>query len=172
MQQSSGWEALTTITVGILSVDALRMALEAQGVQLNERAETLLARDEMATPVVTLDLVTSTPAALGFPEGATLPNFYDAAIAAGLQLCPLATGAYLRLVHQETESLDPELHRHRPPDESLTVASPILDPSFEVPKGFYLRTVDGVRWLRGHRCDDEYVLPPSTVFVFALPHEP
>ena len=33
----------------------------------------------------------------------------------------------------------------------------------DYPKGFYLRVVDGVTWLRGYRCDDEYVWPAGSV---------
>lgn len=159
---------LGEVVIGDLTCEQLRSALHDQQVGLNENAEALLARAEMATPVTTLQLVTLTPADLGFPEGAPLGTVYEAAVDQGFRLCPLATGPYLRLVHREDGSDDPELRRHRPPEGALHVASPVLDPDYEVPKGFYLPTVSGQRWLRGYRCDDEYVVPPETVYVFAL----
>lgn len=159
---------LGTLRVGTMSEAQLRAALASAAVQLNEHAKALLARREFISPgPVTLPLVACTVSDLGFPGGATLEQTYAAASERGLALCPLATGAYLRLAHREPESSDPVLSRHRPPDAALHVASPILDPAFDVPKGFYLRTVDGVRWLRGYRCDLDYVVGPETRYVFA-----
>jgi len=85
----------------------------------------------------------------------------------GLALCPLATAVHLRLVHTERESSDPELRRQQPPEGALKIASPILDPHLEIPKGFYLRTVEGQRWLRGYWCSLDFVLPPTMTYVFA-----
>lgn len=161
---------LGRITVGGLSGKELRLALTTSGVQLNENAEWLLERPEMLLPQpVELSLVAVSVNELGLEDGACLEEVYTAAQERGLALCPLATAAYLRLVHTEQESSDPELRRQRPPEGALHIASPILDPQFEVPKGFYLRTVDGQQWLRGYRCDLDYALPPTMTYVFARP---
>lgn len=45
--------------------------------------------------------------------------------------------------------------------------SDALAPHFEVPKGFYLRTVNGQRWQRRYRCDLNVVLPPPMTSVSA-----
>ena len=148
--------------------DDLRLALSTSGVALNESAELLLSRPEIIVPKpVELSLVAVSIAALGLGDGGCLEEVFAAAVQHGLALCPLATAVHLRLVHTERESSDSEFRRQRPPEGALHIGSPILDQHFEVPKGFYLRTVKGQRWLRGYRCDLDVVLPPMMTFVFA-----
>lgn len=158
---------LVSLTIGGLSRTELLAALTADGVGLNESAEALLAQPEIECPVQTLELATARPVDLSLIDDAPLREVYAAAQEQGLELCPLATGPFLRLAHQEAASTDSALRRQRPPEGALHIASEILDPSFDAPKGFYLRTVEGRRWLRGYRCDDEYVVPPETTYVFA-----
>jgi len=49
----------------------------------------------------------------------------------------------------------------------LTIGSASLELDAEYPKGFYLRVIDGRPWLRGYRCDDEYVWGAGDRLVFA-----
>jgi hypothetical protein len=161
-------ETLGQLKVGGGSADDLRRALSTAGVALNESAELLLARPEILMPApVELSLVAVSIAALGLTDGGCLEEVFAAATEQGLALCPLATAVHLRLVHSERESSDPELRRQQPPEGALKIGSPILDRHFETPKGFYLRTVKGQRWLRGFRCDLDFVLPPTMTYVFA-----
>lgn len=161
-------EDLGRLTVSSEPGTDLRLALSASGVILNESAELLLDRPEIVIPEpVELSLVAVSIAALGLGDGGHLEEVFAAALEQGLMLCPLATAVHLRLVHTEPESSDPELRRQRPPEGALNIASPILDSHFEVPKGFYLRTVTGQRWLRGYRCSLDFVLPPIMTYVFA-----
>ncbi|WP_380016178.1 hypothetical protein [Deinococcus oregonensis] len=161
-------EDLGQLTVGGRSSDDLRLALSTSGVALNESAELLLNRPEILMPEpVELSLVAVSIAALGLGDGGCLEEVFTAALEQGLALCPLATAVHLRLVHTERESSDPELRRQRPPEGALNIGSPILDPNVELPKGFYLRTVNGQRWLRGYQCDLAFVLPPAMTYVFA-----
>ncbi|MDT0189335.1 hypothetical protein HF984_04290 [Rothia terrae] len=46
------------------------------------------------------------------------------------------------------------------------MATPVLSDDDEFPKGFYLRVVDDVPWLRGYRCDDLYMHPLESQFLF------
>ena len=41
-----------------------------------------------------------------------------------------------------------------------------LDEGYETPRGFYLRRIDGVLWLRGYRADAAHLWSPEDVFVF------
>lgn len=160
-------EPLGRVVVGAMAPAQVREEFARLGVGLNDHAELLMARPEMLLPSpVELDLLAVTVAQLGFPQGATLPQVHAAARERGLAPCPLATGPALRLVHREAESLDAAMRRQRPPQGALHVASAVLDRDVEVPRGFYLRTVEGRLWLRGYRCDDEYVLGAETTHVF------
>jgi hypothetical protein len=47
------------------------------------------------------------------------------------------------------------------------VASSPLDDADETPRGFYLRRVEGVPWLRGYRSGPGHVWSPEDLFVFA-----
>lgn len=162
------WTHLGAVDVGGRGRTELRAALADAGIAVNESAEILLGLDAIEAGAGVLDLASATPADLGLAGGGSLPAIFAAASEQGLALCPLATAPFLRLVHREDESVDPELRRHRPPDGALHVASPLPPGGTDIPTGFYLRTVSGQRWLRGYRCDADYRLPPDAVFVFAL----
>ncbi|QVI38782.1 hypothetical protein KGS74_06185 [Lacticaseibacillus casei] len=85
----------------------------------------------------------------------------------GWQLCPLELAVYLRLQWQGQEkSTNNFLHKHEAPQGAVTVASPVIDPDPNHPKGFYLRNIDGQLWLRGYICDDKYVFYPEDRFAF------
>jgi hypothetical protein len=56
----------------------------------------------------------------------------------------------------------------RAPRGSITVASLPLDDSDETPKGFYLRCMDGVLWLRGYWSSPGHMWSPEDVLVFSV----
>lgn len=160
-----------TLTVGGTSRQALREQLTAAGVGLNAYAETLLEHRcfEQIEPV-TLALARRTVGELGLPAGGTLPQVIAAARQQGLELCPPTTGPYLRLaVTSQAQAPDSVLSAGRAPSGALHVLSAPLSEDHAYPKGFYLRVVDGVSWLRGYRCDDEYCLPPESTLVLRVP---
>ncbi|MEY9953668.1 hypothetical protein [Leifsonia sp. EB34] len=159
------------LTVGGATRSGLREALESRGVQLNTYAETLLdhpvfdLRDPVELSVVERDLDE-----LGLGDGGTLPEVFAAARELGLSLCPPDTGPYLRLaMRSQANAPDSVLSAGRSPAGAIKVASAPLRDDVEFPKGFYLRVVDGVQWLRGYRCDDEYRYTSEDRFAFALP---
>lgn len=145
-------------------VDALHLA----GVRWNPHAETLLSHamfDDVCP--ATLRIVDRTVADLGLVTGGTLSQVFTAAQEQGLGLCPPQTAPYLRLAWTaQAESADAILSAGRSPDAALTIAAPVLTDDAEVPKGFYLRVVDGQQWLRGYRCDNLYRFGPTDRFAF------
>lgn len=159
------------IRVGGLDPRELRAALDDAGVLLNAHAETLLQNPvftRRAAEVVTV--VERTVADLGLPDGATLPQILHAAGTRGLLPCPPDTGPYLRLaLTDQVNAPDAVLSARRPPSEALTVASAPLSDDPDHPRGFYLRVVEHRPWLRGYRCDDEFVWSPADRFAFRRP---
>jgi hypothetical protein len=61
---------------------------------------------------------------------------------------------------------DSVLSAGRSPAGAVKVAAAPLSDDVAFPKGFYLRVVDGVQWLRGYRCDDEYRFAAGDRFAF------
>lgn len=166
MQQVTG-----PIVVGGLSRQALRERLARAGVLLNEYAQQLFEHavfdeHQVANEII---FVTRSVGELGFSDGAKLAQIYAQAENLGLQLCPPVAGPYLRLAYtSQQSSSNSVLRTGTSPDEALNVAAPVLgDESF--PKGFYLRVVDGVPWLRGYRCDHEHRFAPQDRFIFVDP---
>lgn len=163
------------IDIGGMPRDALLAALDAAGVQRNESADRLLADSDFdgAGPEQRVRVVERTVADLGLPDGGPLSGLLEAAAGQGLRLCPPRTGPHLRLaLPDQAASPDSVLRAGRAPAASLTVLSPqALGPDDE-PKGFYLRVVDGVRWLRGFSCTDEHRWSPGDRLVLALPPSP
>jgi hypothetical protein len=91
-----------------------------------------------------------------------------AALASGLQLAPLELAPHLRLQWrgQAEGRVGQAATRHRAPPGSLTVVSlpPVDDDAF--PKGFYLRRIDGVLWLRGYRAAAGHQWQPDDRLIF------
>lgn len=158
-----------TFTVGGISFADLKSQLKQNNVGFNPSAEKLFSDDRLiispkAHPV-TVKILTVADLNLNVP--ATLPNIFQAAQQQGLQLCSLETAIALRLFWlDQPESSDSEMHRHKAPDFSVTVASPVISESPEQPKGFYLRNVNQQLWLRGYICDDTFIWNQNDKFAF------
>jgi hypothetical protein len=94
---------------------------------------------------------------LDFKKEATLRSIFEKAKVFGLSLCPLEIGPYLRLniLDQEEEQ---ELGKNKAPKGSITIISkPLKEDDDDFPKGFYIRKMDGILWLRGYCCQLDYV---------------
>jgi hypothetical protein len=161
---------LRTIQVGGLTKQELLTRLVAAEIQLNESARALFAHDRFTTsPVVsTIEIVELSVAELGFAAGATIAPIYDNAAARGLALCPLELAPHLRLQYtdQPEGAVGQPATQHRAPPGSLTVASRELTSDDDTPKGFYLRRIAGVLWLRGYCSGPEHVWSAEDRFVF------
>jgi hypothetical protein len=159
------------IRVGGFSKSALLRQLEAAGVQLNEAARMLFAEDRFTTSQASslLEIVELSVASLAFESGATFSQIVERATGRGLSLCPLEVGPHFRLQYTD----QPEgfwgkpPSRHCAPPGSITVASALLANDDDTPKGFYLRRIQGVLWLRGYRSQPEHVWSPNDVFAFS-----
>ena len=150
-----------TVSVGGVSKLELLDALQRHAIEMNESAERLFA-SELFTTSETQYVVTTVELSvhnLGFPQGATTAELHAKAQALGLQLCPLELGPHLRLQYLD----QPEGYwgmperQHQAPSGSITVASASLSDDGGFPKGFYLRRIKGVLWLRGYRAGDDHV---------------
>jgi hypothetical protein len=159
-----------TVHIGGLTKSELIRELKRNSIAMNAHAERLFADDRFTTAetrysVTTVELSVRN---LGFPRGATIAEIYQRAGALGLGLCPLELGPHLRLQYLD----QPEGHRgkpstqHQAPYGSITVASEKLTEDDDFPKGFYLRQIEGVLWLRGYSSGPEHVWEPDDHFVF------
>jgi hypothetical protein len=165
-------EAVTRrIRVGGVSKKELLARLESAGVQMNADARDLFADERFETSAdgTIVDVAEVTVASLGFDDGATFGEFVERAARRALALCPLELGPHLRLQYldQPEGSAGQPPSRHRAPHGSVTIASAPLSDDDTVPKGFYLRRIDGAPWLRGYRASPDHVYGPQDVFAFA-----
>jgi hypothetical protein len=97
-------------------------------------------------------------------------DIYAKACTHGLALCPIEFGAYYRLgyLEQPEGSIGFAATQHCAPPGSVTIASQAISLDDTVPKGFYLRRIEGVLWLRGYHCDAAHVWSPQDVFAFGV----
>jgi hypothetical protein len=58
------------------------------------------------------------------------------------------------------------VRQHQAPSGSITIATERLDDDDDVPKGFYLRRIEGVLWLRGYRSGGEHIWGAGDRFLF------
>lgn len=159
--RSVGWAlaedgALITrsVTVGGKNKSELLDERHANQVELNEAARTLFADVRFTTSAETnsLETVECSVAELGFINGGLIEAITSKAITRGLMPCALEVGPFLRLQYldQAEGAIGQPKTQHCAPPGSITIVSPPLDFSDETPKGFYLRRIDGVLWLRGY----------------------
>jgi hypothetical protein len=156
------------LRVGWLSRQELRAALDGSGVLLNASAEVLLNSEifDQQRPE-TLQVVQYTVGQLGITSDATLSAIFWGAHEAGLSLCPNITGPYLRLAMGDQASApDSVMSNGSAPSGSITVASVPLDDTNVLPKGFYLRSVNNVLWLRGYRATEKHIWSLDDCFAF------
>lgn len=159
-----------TVDVGGLAKPDLLRELQKHAISMNELAERLFASDRFAVSETRYSLTTVelTVRELGFPRGATTVDTLQRAGELDLGPCPLELGPYLRLqVLDQPEGYDGKpVWRHRAPYGSITIASerPCADDDF--PRGFYLRRMEGVLWLRGYRSGDRHLWDADDHLVF------
>jgi hypothetical protein len=162
-----------TVRVGGMSKRELLAELQRNDIQLNGYARTLFAHSEFATSPTTSSIATVELAVanLGYARGATFAQLHSRAAELGLALCPLELGPHLRLqfLDQPEGHLGYPASKHRAPHGSITVASRLLADDHDTPKGFYLRRIDGVLWLRGYRSAPDELWSPDDRMVFCRP---
>ncbi|MFC9707317.1 helicase [Paenibacillus sp. NPDC056933] len=165
-----------TVEIGGLTKAQLIRKLQQNSILMNELGEKLLADDQFTTSAAkySLQTVELTVGELGFPDGGTTGQIFKRASELDLELCPLELGPHLRLVYlDQPEGNSGNLtQRHRAPLGSITIASEILTEDEDFPKGFYLRRINGVLWLRGYRADHLHVWNPDDHFIFIQTKKP
>ncbi len=158
------------VIIGGMTKDQLVQALERQSIHLNQSAGRLLSSELFTVSAGEKRLLTVeiTVGELGFAHGATLAEIFEKAGMMGLDLCPAELGPYMRLQYPDQPEgfLGKPVTQNRAPYGSLTIASPILSEEDDFPKGFYLRKMAGVLWLRGYRASMDFVWNPEDSFVF------
>lgn len=160
----------STVRIGGTGKSQLLRALRERGVALNEAAEALFGDDRFVISEQTrvVDIVLVSVRELGLDGGATHAELTARARERRWVECPLELGAHLRLeLVEQPAAVDahPATRGVAPPG-AITVASAPLDDSDETPKGFYLRRVGDVPWLRGYWSWPGHVFGPEDVFVF------
>lgn len=158
------------VEIGGLTKSQLFQKMKQYSILMNEYGERLLADDRFTTSDIkySLETVELTVADLGFPDGASTTQIFKRANELGLELCPLELGPHLRLEYldQPEGYSGDSLQRHQAPSGSITIASEILTEDDDFPKGFYLRRINDVLWLRGYRADQLHVWNPYDHFIF------
>jgi hypothetical protein len=158
------------IRIGGASKVDLRSKLRLAGVRLNESAEVLFADGRFTTSAARslVEVAELSVASLGFHHGATFAKILEQAAVVGLSLCPLELGPHFRLQYtvQPEGFVGRQPSQHRAPPGSVTVASAPLADDDCTPKGFYLRRIEGVLWLRGYRSSPDHNWSPEDVLAF------
>lgn len=165
-----------TIEIGGQTKWQLIQKLQAHSISMNEFGEKLICDDKFTTSEskYSLTIIELSVRNLGFPNGATMPQLFKQATDLGLELCPLELGPYLRLEYldQPEGNITDSFQLNQAPSGSITIASQIVTDDDDFPKGFYLRKIDGVLWLRGYLADDLHVWNPDDQFIFSQTKKP
>lgn len=159
------------LRIGSVEKAELQNQLRKAGVCLNALAVQLFDHDGFQTTVEqrTLKVIQVSVAQLGFEQGGTFEQVTANALALGYSLCPLELGPHYRLAlaDQEEDCLGRTPSQNCAPPGAVTVASQAISEDDDVPKGFYLRVIEGVPWLRGYRSWPGHIWSQNDVFAFA-----
>jgi len=142
-----------TVTIGGVSKPQLLRMLREKGIRFNRAADVLFddGRFETSEHARVVEIATVTVADLGFADGATYAELVSRANESHLAECPIELGPHLRLLFMDQPEVASEVvTQGQAPPGSITIASSPLDDTDETPKGFYLRRIDGILWLRGY----------------------
>lgn len=160
---------LRTIEIGGFTSSQLLQQLKQQSISLNGYAEQLLTDDRFTTSTTKSIYTTAelTVSDLGFSHGANTEQIFEKAQTLGLERCPLELAPYLRMAYlDQPEGVTAHSVQQQAPSGSITIASSPLIEDDEFPKGFYLRRIDGVLWLRGYCADHLHIWNPTDHFIF------
>ena len=162
-----------SIRIGGMGKAELLRELRERGVEFNEAGLKLFESDRFLTAeesgIITVAEVSV--ADLGYHQGATMRQLFESAALHGLEPCPLEVGPHFRLQYLD----QPEGYwgyppsQHRAPPGSVTIVSRPLSSDEDFPKGFYLRRIQGVLWLRGFRSGPDHIYSPEDRFAFFWP---
>lgn len=161
-----------SVRIGGMGRLDLLTELQKNGIALNQAGLELFANDKFTTYEVTsiLEIVEITVDSLGFSKGTTIDRICERAVQLGMALCPLELGPHLRLQYRDQPEgrVGQQPSQGRAPPGSLTIASQRISEDDDIPKGFYLRRMNDVLWLRGYRSGPEHIWSREDRFVFAV----
>jgi hypothetical protein len=159
------------VRVGGATKAELLSRLAAALVQLNSAAQQLFADSRFETSAIprVINTIEIAVAELGLSRGGTWSQVLEHASGLGLSVCPLELGPHLRLQYTDQAEgfLGHPPSENRAPPGSVTVASAPLADDDDTPKGFYLRRINGVLWLRGYRSWPGHIWSSEDLFVFS-----
>lgn len=160
------------VRIGGMGRLELLAEIQKNGIELNQAGLELFANDKFTTTEAAsiLETVEITLANLGFAQGATITKICERAFLLGISPCPLELGPHLRLQYldQPEGHIGHPLSQHRAPPGSLTIASHQITGDDDIPKGFYLRRINGVLCLRGYRSVPDHIWDLEDHFVFTV----
>jgi len=163
--------ALRAVQIGGVAKAVLLQRLAAAQVQINPAGQQLFADGRFRTAAQPERILVQqiSVAGLGLAGGGQMAEILDAAAQRGLKPCPLELAAHLRLLlrDQDEGALGFAPTRYRAPPGAITVVSAPLCEDDELPKGFYLRRIEGTLWLRGYWSWAGHVRQPEEQLVFA-----
>jgi hypothetical protein len=153
-----------------MSKAELLMRLSEAGVGINPAGHLLFADDRFRTAEQPqwLRICQVSVASLGLAQGGVMAKILSAADGHGLSPCPLELAPHLRLqfLGQPEGAAGRPATRNTAPPGSLTVVSLPLSSDDELPKGFYLRRLEGTLWLRGYTSWAGHVWQPEDQLLF------
>ena len=154
---------------GVSKIELLALLAQAQ-VELNSAVHQLFADQRFCTELRPrlIQVRQVSVADLGLGQGGVISAILSSAAERGLSQCPLELAPHLRLalVNQDEGAVGFPHTRHRAPPGSITIVSQPLCDDDEVPKGFYLRRIEGRLWLRGYTSWPGHVWQPEDLLVF------
>ncbi|WP_166923836.1 helicase [Flavobacterium poyangense] len=159
----------STIKSEGLNKEQLLQKLKQSQIGLNEYAHQIFESDlfEPSLSSYEVSLTELSIAEIGLKKGGNFEDIKKCIKTLNLSYCPLEIAIYARLLFKDQLESEEKKSNQAPPG-SITFFSKPLSKNDTFPKGFYIRNNDGILWLRGYICSEDYVWKPSDRMIFKV----
>lgn len=152
-----------------LNKEQLLQKLKESQTGLNEYAHQIFESDLFQPSLLSyeVNLIELSIAKIGLKEGGNFEDIKKCIQTLNLSYCPLEIAIYARLLFKNQPESEGKKSNQAPPG-SITFFSKPLSKDDNFPKGFYIRNNDGILWLRGYICSEDYVWEPNDRMIFEV----
>jgi hypothetical protein len=147
-----------SVYIGDYEKDQLRNKLINENIQMNKYANDLFDSELFTISIRNkeLNIIELNVKELGFSKGATINEIINRANTFHFSSCPFEVGPYLRLSYKDQKE-EIETDKNKAPRGSITIISNIINEDDDFPKGFYIRKINNLLWLRGYISPMDYI---------------
>lgn len=166
---SGGQNKIRFIKNAGLTKPALLNELDDLNIKLNEYAYQIINSEKFKPEEsdASITIIECTLSDLGLTHGGNFSQINAAIAKLNLSYCPAEFAPYIRFAYlKQVESKIRTANQN--PDGAITIFSKPIFENEDFPRGLYLRNFDGLNWLRGYCCSNDYLWSSDARMIFQV----